>query len=309
MHPNFFIIGAPRAGTTSLHDYLCQHPDIFMSKVKEPFTLAFKNGEFIDDDPNSFPIHKRNYKGRFSIPNYDEYLALFDEAGNKKAIGEASTIYMHSSFARENIKKLYPNAKLIVSLRNPVDQVYSTYLFGIRQLRGVSYKIGAEEFLKLAENNQAEFLSHFDAAFYYKHLEPYFNEFRRNQIHVFLFDDFAKDLGVVLKGIFNFLEVDPGFVPSAKVRNKGAVCRSRATNYILHKSRAVQRSKNFIKTRMPGFIRRPVVSLMDFLDDLNSTKPGPLPPETRGKIMEIFREDTLKLQDLIHRDLSKWINN
>ncbi len=302
------MIGAPRCGTTSLHDYLSQHPDIFMPKLKEPFTLAFKNGEFINDNPKSYPFQKQNYKTRLSVPDYNDYLALFQMAKNQKAIGEASTMYIHSPFALENLKKLYPKAKLIVSLRNPVDQVYSSYHFGVRLFKSVSYGKDMKEFRDLAENHIDEFLSHFDSAFYYKHLKPYFDAFPKEQIHVFLFDDFVKDLKTVLRDIFAFLEVDSRFVPTIQIKNKGATYKSRVLNYLLHKSRPVLRAHNVFRTRMPRFIGQPAIALFDWIDDLNSTKPEPLSQETRKKIMAIFREDTQKLQALIGRDLSRWIN-
>src|SRR5687767_1010670 len=105
MHkPNFFIVGAPKCGTTSLYEYIRVHPEVFMPDRKEP---AFFCSDF--------------YKPRRM--KEEEYLSLFREAGSAKWIGEASTWYLYSDKAREGIKAFCPDARIIIMLRNPVDMM------------------------------------------------------------------------------------------------------------------------------------------------------------------------------------------
>ena len=120
--PNFFIVGAAKAGTTSLHRYLEQHPQVFMSSVKEP--RFFEAG------------WEKIGKARFLIPariaGEREYLQLFKEAGESKAIGEASPSYLYDEEAPYLIKEKIPKAKIIISLRDPIDRAYSQYLHFVR---------------------------------------------------------------------------------------------------------------------------------------------------------------------------------
>ncbi len=106
--PNFFIVGAPKSGTTALSDYLRDHPNIFFSEPKEPHYFA--------QDFEKYRLTK----------TLEEYLSLFDESTpNHLAIGEGSVFYLFSSVALKKIYEFDPQAKIIVMLRNPVDLVYS----------------------------------------------------------------------------------------------------------------------------------------------------------------------------------------
>ncbi len=111
MKPNFFIVGAPRCGTTALSEYLGAHPDIFISTPKEPHYFAKDLGE----------------KCRFS-QTLEDYLSLFRDVNESYiALGEASVFYLYSSVALQEIKNFNPDAKLIAMIRNPVDLVYSLH--------------------------------------------------------------------------------------------------------------------------------------------------------------------------------------
>src|SRR5882672_7839349 len=107
--PNLFIVGAPRCGTTSMYDYLKQHPDVFMPEVKEPHFLGtdLTSSRFIRDE--------------------GKYQALFATAKNEKRIGEASVWQLYSKIAAYEIKEYSPTARVIIMLRNPVDMMYSLY--------------------------------------------------------------------------------------------------------------------------------------------------------------------------------------
>src|SRR5437667_5641216 len=101
--PNFFIVGAPRCGTTALYTYLRQHPDIFLPETKEP--------HYFNRDMNSGG----------AIRDHKEYLSLFAGAQGRARVGEASVYYLSSAYAAREISKVCPGAKIIVMLRNPVD--------------------------------------------------------------------------------------------------------------------------------------------------------------------------------------------
>ena len=114
--PNFIIIGAAKAGTTALYWYLAEHPDVFMSPVKETFYFAYgvdAAGKLLYGDP---AVH------RFPVKTLSAYEALFARANGALAIGEASPIYLECPQAAERIRAVIPDARLICSLRHPVDR-------------------------------------------------------------------------------------------------------------------------------------------------------------------------------------------
>lgn len=112
--PNFFIVGAPKCGTTTLWTYLYEHPNCYMTPTKEP--------NYFTTDLQPF----------YKIDSRDEYIKLFEGAGESHiAVGEASTAYLLSHEAMKNIYNFDPKAKIIVMLRNPVDLVYSYHLFRV----------------------------------------------------------------------------------------------------------------------------------------------------------------------------------
>jgi hypothetical protein len=115
--PNFFIIGVPKAGTTSLHRYLNQHPQIFLPKEKEPNTLfcQYFDGDFSDS---------MDYKDIVEYKSMQEYLEIFKDAEEATAIGEAS-FYLYSDNARNTISEIAPSSKFILILRNPANRAYS----------------------------------------------------------------------------------------------------------------------------------------------------------------------------------------
>lgn len=141
--PNFFIAGAPKAGTTSLYGYLDQHPQIFMSAIKEPHFFApefqdysaVKLGRGLAVDPRSVReflsgdmIEKRFWG---IVTDWEDYVRLFANAKTESALGEASVCYLWSPAAPERIASKIPDAKIVVMLRNPVDRAFSQYLHGL----------------------------------------------------------------------------------------------------------------------------------------------------------------------------------
>ena len=120
--PNFFIIGAAKSGSTSLYHYVKQHPQIYMSPLKEPkfFALA---GEKLD-----FPGPGDQENVSRAITDIHSYRNLFQGRTTEIVIGEASVLYLYSRRAINHIWQSIPNAKLIAILRHPVDRAYSNFL-------------------------------------------------------------------------------------------------------------------------------------------------------------------------------------
>lgn len=202
MTPNFFIVGAPKAGTTALVSYLADHPQIFLSEPKEP--------HFFADD---FPHYKK------IIPDMESYLALFEGAADKAAplVGEASVWYLYSTQAIENIKNYNPDAKLIVMLRRPRDVIHSLHkqlLWTLDEddesLDSALQKMSARvEGRELPERcREPKFLLYKEVVKYGEQLKRLFRHFPRDQVHIIFFEDFVGDTLGCYKDVLRFLSVD-----------------------------------------------------------------------------------------------------
>src|SRR4051812_10132551 len=203
--PNFIIIGAAKAGTTSLYHYLRQHPDVFMSAVKEP-RYYWQEGVA---------------EGRLEIFGREAYERLFSDVTSQRAVGEATTHYLNSPTAAERIAADLPDVKLIVSLRNPADRAYSSYL---GRLQGGEERRGVDEAMQPGSY-------YVESSRYYASLSRYFERFDRSRIKVLLFDDLVASPRAVMRDVYEFLGVDSTFeVDVAISHNRAAIPRSAIAN-------------------------------------------------------------------------------
>jgi hypothetical protein len=204
--PNFLIIGAAKAGTTSLYQYLKQHPEIYMSPVKETRFFAYE-GKLPNIKGPDISINHT------SIVDIIDYQKLFKNVSTEKAIGEASPLYLYSAKAPERIKHYLPKAKLIAILRHPAERAYSSYMHLVKE---------GHETLSFSKALQAEGsrisdgwspLFHYrERSFYFKQIKQYLDIFEPHQLKIYLYDNFCTDTQTVLKDIFQFLEVNDTFI-------------------------------------------------------------------------------------------------
>lgn len=295
--PNFLIIGAAKSGTTSLYHYLKQHPQIYMSPIKEPKFFAFE-GIIVD-----FRGPRDENLNRGTITEIEAYRALFQDVSNELAIGEASPIYIYNSRAPEHIKYYIPNVKIIAILRNPAERAYSSFTGMLRDgrepLADFTEAMRQEE--TRISNNWSFFWHYKQRGFYYVQLKRYFDLFNRDQIKIYLYEDFRDYPLDVLKDIFRFLDVDDHFVPDVSLKhNVSGIPRNRALHIFFTRPNAV---KSVLERVIPervrwrirlGFIHRNLIKKQ-------------LPSDVRKQLLQDYREDILKLQDLIQRDLSRWL--
>lgn len=296
--PNFFIIGVAKAGSTSLYHYLKQHPHIYMSSLKEPKFFAL-TGE------------KLNFKGpgdrenvSRAIMDIKSYRALFHGVSNETAIGEASVLYLYSQNALKHIRQYTPNAKLIVILRDPVDRAYSNFLAlrrqGCEPFADFSQALQEEE--RRIRNNWHPRWYYTHRGFYYAQLKPYWDTFHHSQIKICLYDDLCAQPVALLQAIFRFLDVDDAFIPDTSIKYKESprVPRSKMLHTLQTHPNIV---KFTLKLLLPTGLRH---RIRTELGRRNLVKPSPS-PRVRRKLIQIYREDILKLQNLIQRDLSAWL--
>jgi hypothetical protein len=299
--PNFFLVGAAKAGTTAVHVYLYQHPEVFMSFMKEPKYLSISANKFPHNGPGDKKVDDGIVKSR------EEYLNLFNDAGDEKVIGESSAdyLYFHDTVI-PLIKTICPRAKILIMLRNPVDRAYSAYRHMIMDEReDLSFEkaLGSED-KRMRENY--EFIWFYkDAGFYYEQVKHYIDSFGRENVMICLYDDFVADSMAVMKDIYRFLDVDEGFTPNTAVKyNVGPTVRSESFEEFLVKyEHPVKRVLRPILLNTIG--KRYTEALVNYLIRRNTLS---MKPETRKRLIELYRDDILKLEGLIDRDLSAWLD-
>ncbi len=262
--PNFFIVGAPRAGTTSLFQYLKLVPGIHMSAVKEPHYFG-KNG-----------------RGRTEA----EYLALFQGAREHQAIGEASVSYLRHAEAPSKIKQTVPHARIIIMLRDPVEQLYSHYFEFVRK---EASNLTFEEVAMMEEHNQDTSCCVF--------VKRYFDVFGRTRVKVIIFEEFVKDPRRTVAEVMQFLGVQ-GVPPEFEARayNSYAAPRPPLAGGILSSNRY----RRLWRAVAPAFLRQKMSRRQVLFR--TAEKPA-MPNETRHLLQDKFRSDVECLEKLLGRTL------
>ena len=306
--PNFLIIGAQKSGTTSLYEYLKQHPQIYMSPLKEPRFFAFEGSKPDYVGPGDHALY------RDVVSDLESYQALFGGASEEKAIGEASVVYLYLSSAPERIQHYIPQVKLIAVLRNPIERAYSAFLHLTRDrkepLGDFARALQAED--ERIRDNWGPIWHYKQVGFYYAQLKRYFDRFEREQIRVYLHEELRDDPIRVLKDIHEFLGVDTTFV--ADVQRKHNVSSAPADQrwYALYTFLLGQNPvKSIVRPFLPRGVRRrffaEVYNRVTTSREDQTPAKAPLPAEARQQLMKTYRDDILRLQGLIGRDLSNWL--
>lgn len=208
--PTFLLIGANKGGTTSLHHYLSQHPDVFMSPVKEPMFFIFEGKETPEDRPDQITRRKE------IINNLEDYKQLFAGASHHSARGESSTAYLHNSqWAAERIKAHVPHAKIIAILRDPLQRALSNYrMYVDRGLESRSFEACVfAEFEATDLNRIPQGQQYLHLGLYARHVKTYLEVFPAGQARFFLYDDLIARPHELLAELFALIDVDASFLP------------------------------------------------------------------------------------------------
>ena len=296
--PNFLLIGAAKAGTSSVFAYLGQHPEVFVSPVKEPNYFALAGQRVAYAGPGDMIVN------RASITDEPRYRALFRGAAGAKAVGEASTLYLYAPGAAAAIHQDVPEARIIAILRDPTERAYSSFLHMRRD--GRESVESFEEALDLEKSRidqHWEHLWHYTGlGLYHAQLERYLALFPRDRVGVWLYDDLEAEPGRVLREVFAFLGVDPTFEPDMSVRHKVAgTPRSKTLHAILTQPNPV---KSMAKRLLPAGVRSRAYGAMmqrNVREHRESMR-----ADTRQRLQALFRPDVERLERLLERDLSTW---
>ena len=295
MIPNFFIVGAPKSGTTALVSYLATHPDIFISEPKEP--------HFFADD---FPHYKD------SFPDMGSYLELFNDASDSSmsCVGEASVWYLYSQTAIANIKKHNPTAKLIVMLRKPQDVIHSLHkqLLWTLDEDDEDLSSALEKMPARAEGHclpkrcrEPKFLLYKEVVKFGEQLERLYDTFPREQVHVIFFEDFVEDTAACYNRVLAFLSVNhDGRVDFEKVNER----KESRFNFIARFTHRLPRWLVLATKYVKNIFGIKKLGLRERIIRLNNKS-----VEKNGDAIAVYDDlalDLLKLMSLTGRDLSEW---
>jgi hypothetical protein len=295
--PNFLIVGAAKCGTSSLHNYLNQHPDIFMPSYNEQ-GMKVKEPRFLIKDL----VKDRLHNGVWSL---EEYKSLFNEVKNEISIGESTVLYLYYyNEAIKNIKKyLGDDVKIIIMLRNPTDRAYSAFQ---HVSRGLKEQNSFEEALKIEkgrmnkESSLTPMVMYKEMGLYHDMVRAYKENFKN--VHIIFYEDFRDDTEGEIKKIFKFLElslsVNIDFVSRHNVGGKR--WKNEKMKHVFMKNNPL---KSALKKAIPKSLRKGV---RDKLISASTNKVAPMKENTRVKLNEFFKEDVKKLSDLLNRDLTHW---
>jgi len=288
--PNFFVIGAPKCGTTSLASYLAEHPRVFMTSPKEPHHF-------------SSDIDHGNYKNR------EEYRNLFRKASPAHdAIGEASVWYLFSTQAVKNIEHEFPKAKYIVMLRNPVEMAPSLHqqkvFSGHEDILSFDLAWHAQIKRKAGEQiprfvTDPALLLYKDACCLGSQLERLYSLVDRERVLVLFLDDLKNDPREVWLTVQSFLEVEDDGRTEFRVLNV-AKRRKSLTLKKMNDYYGTFRRRFGIKPMGTGFFTR--INEWNFRE----RKREPLGEDIKNNLQKEFECEIVKLEKLTGRCLSHW---
>jgi hypothetical protein len=294
MLPNLLILGAAKSGTSSLYQYLGQHPQVFMSRLKEPTFFVWEGRTYDIRGPGVERI------GKGMVRDIDSYLTLFSDASHQRIRGEASTGYLHTPGVAERIRHRIPEAKLMAILRNPIDRAFSAFLHARSSgLEPISnFERALDDELHRVRAGWIGLTTYATVGMYAEQLERYLAVFPCQQIRVYLFDDLVRDPMSVARDAYRYLRVDDEFEPDVSIQaNSGRGVRSAR----LARALGSVRNSSFGRRSALGRSARALVRR------LNEQPKGQLAPNAHRRLAAVFEADVDKLSRLLGRDLSPWL--
>lgn len=288
--PDFLVIGAYKCGTTALHHYLRAHPGLFVPARKEPNYFAFAGAEPPFDHPAA----------PGSIRDLATYEGLFMPAPTGAIVGEVSPAYLAVPGACERIRTAAPDVRLVAVLRDPVERAYSDYLMYRRDgmERAASFRDALDQ-QAMRDRATDPTSRYIDTGRYAAQLAPYLVAFPRDRIHVLLHEDLRDHRDQALRGLFEFLGVDP----TIEIRDQAPSNVSGEPGSVgMRVAYGVRRRVRRLRPLVPEGIRRRLDARLE-----RQLVRTPLPDDAAELLIDTYREDVARLADLIQRDLSGWL--
>jgi hypothetical protein len=280
--PNLFVVGAAKAGTTSLYHYLAQHPEIFMSPMKEPHFFSR-----IEPSPELEPFFPH-------VTDEATYLSLFAGARHEKVRGEASTSYLSHPRVADEIRRRRPDAKIIIMLRDPVERAHSHYWNDVREgIEARSFAAAVTDELEAPPGGWGVSSVYVDSGFYAAPVTRFIDGFGGNVL-LLLFEEFVVDAPRAVEQVLRFLEVDPGWAArvESEAQNPFALPRNALSRRLLGSGAA----RSFARQLLPRSVRAYGRSRL-----VRRAEKPPMERDVRLRLLDIYQPDVDRLSEILGR--------
>ena len=297
--PNFLIVGAAKSGTSSLHNYLNQHPQVFMPSYNKE-RMKVKEPRFLIKDLVQHRLHN-------GIWTFEEYRSLFADVKDEKAIGESTVLYLYYyKNAINNIKHyLGEDVKIIIMLRNPADRAYSAFQHvsrGFKENNSFEKSLENEAGRMEREEHLTPMVMYKEMGMYYEMVKAYMESFKN--IHIIFYEDFRDKIESEMNKTYNFLgisnNIEIDFITKHNVGGKR--WKDEKMKHMFMKDNPI---KSILKSVLPKKIRK---GMRNKLVKASTNKVEPMKEETRKGLNDYFRQDVKKLSELLNKDLHHWTN-
>jgi hypothetical protein len=296
--PNFIVVGAPKAGTTSLYYYLKQHPQIYLPSQKELHFFTYR----ILIEKSAGPGDESSLKKICS--SLSEYCEYYRNVTDEKAIGEVSPSYLYHSGVSETILQTLGNIKIVICLRNPIDRAYSNYLHKL----GNGFEPLTFKDALLAEDSRkaggwGDFWLYSEHSLYYEKVKKYLSVFGDENVHFVLTENMKENMVRELEVLYEFLDVEQSFVAdTSTIWNKSFYPKSMKAFQLFNRPSFL---KDVIKHIIPSSV---VQSMKKVGNVLNSSSTTEVKEEEFDYLYIVFKDDVNKLGRLMNHDFSFWLD-
>jgi hypothetical protein len=302
--PDFVIIGAPKAGSTALHAALARHPDLWLSRVKEP---KF----FMCDGEAPSRQHQRGPGDAHSAQEWvwrrSDYEALFDAAPQGALRGESTPLYLAQPRALARMAAVIPDVKMIAIVRDPIDRAYSnwTHLWcdGLEPIGDFVAACDAEE--ERVANGWAPFWQYLGLGRYGEQLRRLFDLFPPDQLHLLRYRDLVEQPGDALDRICDFLGIRSGMVGSTPPENVSTWAADTAFNRSLRFAiRAGAVAGSYVPPQVWRQVSRPLLAALH----RNHAHRPSLDPALRAKLVSRVADDIRLLEKVTGQSYGDWLS-
>ena len=291
--PDFFIVGAPKCGTTAMNAYLGEHPEIFVPEQKEIHQFGTDLGFTHDRDELI-------------------YQSLFGPWQDEKVGGEASVWYLYSKLAAKEIHEFNPAAKIIIMVRNPTDMVHAQHsqavYVGRETIADFEAALAAEPdrrsgALPTHPLSPREIFYYSEIARYTEQIQRFEHAFGRDNLHIIVFDDLKSDIQGVYGRILKFLGVDETYQADLSPKNRNRRYKNKFLHYLVNNP--APWFKQAVTAVIPRSVWRRAKSKLQKINTSRAPR-DPMKPETRKLLNETYADEVQSLSEYLSRDLSHW---
>jgi hypothetical protein len=299
--PDFFVIGAPKAGTSALHSALAAHPRLFLSRVKEP--KYYMCG---DSPPPAYKGPGDAHSNQEWVWQRERYLSLFDEAPEGTLRGESTPFYLYNRDARRRIAADNADAKLIAVLRDPVDRAYSNWMHlwmdGLEPRADIVEAVSHEQ--KRIDAGWAPFWHYRGLGMYGRQVKDLFDHFPREQVLLLRYKNLVDAPDRVLNRVCDFLGVEGQEIETIPSDNSRPFVRdgvrARALGPVIRVGAA---AGQFLPPQVWRKVSKPLISQLHKGGDPSRPR---LTPEQREQLLAPHLEDIALLEELTGESFEQW---